>query len=910
MRMSILIYCFLISISLSQQIDVTFRYVKVPGENFTNVFVPGTMPNGTSNDWGPNSNGIISPGAPSQMTFSSSNDAYLKTYPLMVGDQHQYKLHFHYNSSGSDYSWIPDPVHPETTMDGYGNENSVLTISDPLFFQPVRHLNDQGMVDGLSIGIFTNSNIDSIRYKIGDNNYINEGYNFENGNFYAALNPVRSLFESYKIEVSINGQIFIAYDQPEITISEEVMPDFIKGGPNWINGDMYLSIYAPSQPVVQVIITEPGQSGSAVDAIVLKKDPTKEFSWWIKLDLPNGQYDYEYLLLDGTRLPDPYSRRIVDGRTRIEIGPGGVSTADDFDWESEGLYVRPKLDNLIIYELHVDDFAAMGNGLGKFDDIVDKLDYLQDLGINAIELMPITTIGGAHSWGYDISNHLSLNERYGSPYKLKSLVDQAHMRGIAVILDQVWNHVRGEGALYQLQKNYDLNPYLKSWTQTNLNENQESWGMEDLDHFNLKTVEYVNNVNKIFLDEYKIDGFRFDAGRYIGWDLSQPQYGLKAWTDALYDYDNNVIQIIEYLPSDPWLTNVLNISSSWHDSFHDRIKMDAHNQYNSTTDLMRQVIGLHEYSNVSIPYQNRNQAIKYMISHDEQSLIQEMVEFDNYTMEQALDRDKFYASILFTSLGIPMLWQGQEFGFKSGWTDENGDGDYDDEKLSYRPVDWSVLDTENGQSHFDHYKKLIHLRKSNPAISKGTFYDLFRYTDQSVIVYGYKDERIEGNNDQVVVIANFSTSDQIIQNVPFLSSGNWYSFLENQNDIYTSDGNYGEFQIDAKEAIVFTNEVQMLTVDEKINPEKFHILQAYPNPFNSSIKISFISTKDFNSTISIYDISGREINTFDQFPAHNGFNYFIWDGYDYYGSEVTSGIYIVKLASKDYSLSKKISLIK
>ncbi|GIR93772.1 hypothetical protein CM15mP94_1870 [bacterium] len=237
---------------------------------------------------------------------------------------------------------------------------------------------------------------------------------------------------------------------------------------------MYLCIYAPSQPVVQVIVTNAGQTGSAVDAIVLKKDPAQEFKWWIKLELPNGEYDYEYLLLDGTRLPDPYSRRIIDGKTRIEIGPGGVSTADDFNWESEGSYNRPNLEDLIIYELHVDDFAAMGNGLGKFSDVQNRLDYFQSLGINAIELMPITTIGGVHSWGYDLSSHLALNERYGTPYDLKSFVDQAHMRGIAVILDQVWNHVRREGALYQIQKNYDLNPYLKPWTQTNTNENQES----------------------------------------------------------------------------------------------------------------------------------------------------------------------------------------------------------------------------------------------------------------------------------------------------------------------------------------------------------------------------------------------------------------------------------------------------
>ena len=67
------------------------------------------------------------------------------------------------------------------------------------------------------------------------------------------------------------------------------MPSYLKEGPNWINGDMYLCIYAPSQPVVQVIVTNPGQTGSAVDAIVLKKDPAQEFKWWIKLELPNGE---------------------------------------------------------------------------------------------------------------------------------------------------------------------------------------------------------------------------------------------------------------------------------------------------------------------------------------------------------------------------------------------------------------------------------------------------------------------------------------------------------------------------------------------------------------------------------------------------------------------------------------------
>jgi hypothetical protein len=287
-----------------------------------------------------------------------------------------------------------------------------------------------------------------------------------------------------------------------------------------------------------------------------------------------------------------------------------------------------------------------------------------------------------------------------------------------------------------------------------------------------------------------------------------------------------------------------------------------------------------------------------------------MVVFDNYTMEQALERDKFYAAILFTSQGSPMLWQGQEFGFKSGWNDDNEDGDYDDEKLSYRPLDWSVLETEAGQNHYDYYKKLIMLRKNNFAFSKGEFYDLYRYSNQNVIVYGYKDERAEGDNDQVVVIANFSNSNQIIQNVPFLSSGNWYNFLEDGDDIYTSDGNYGEFSIDKKTAKIFTNKQQSLLVNQNAFPDRFHIFNAYPNPFNSSIEISFFTNEDVNGSLDIFDISGRLVRTFDFDKSDNGYISFKWNGYGDNLKEVPSGIYLVILKTDNFIVSNKISLIK
>ena len=899
----------LLNIIGAQSIDVTFRYVKKPTDNFVRVFIPGTMPSGSSNDWGPNSDGIISPNAPSQMIYNQNTDSYEKSYSLSVGNQEFYKVHYHFNQSGSENSWVPDPLNPNVTADEW--TNSILEVTDPLFFQPARHLDEQGLVDGLSLGVFTSMSLDSIRYSIGEELESTSGYTLENGVFYVSLDPPRSLYESYKIEAFINGQTYTAYDQPALDVVEEPKPDNIVMGPNWINGTMYLAIYAPYQPVVQVIITEPGVTGLASDAIVLKKDPNAEYIWWTELSLPIGTYDYEYLLVDGSRLADPLARRIVDGKTRIEIGPGGVSTADDYDWQSTN-YSRPGLENMVIYELHIDDFAAEGSGMGTFQDLENKLDYLHSIGVNAIELMPVYANNWSHSWGYDPIHHLALKELYGTPFDFKRLVDQAHLRGIAVLLDQVWNHIGSSGPLWRIQPDYGLNPYIKVWTETNLNEEQESWGQQDLDHFNPKTVEYVNQVNKIFVDEYRIDGFRFDAGRYIGWNFNQPELGLLAWTSELYEHDPSVIQTVEYLPSDPWLIDNTNIHSSWHDSFHDRTKNDVHNQYVSTLDIMRQMVQLHEYSSWDTPYSHFTQAVKYMISHDEQSVIQEMVEFAGYSLSEARERDRFYATVLFTSMGIPMLWQGQEFGFKSGWLDENGNGNWDEEKLDYRPIDWSLLDTDAGQEHLEHYKKLIALRKTNPAFSKGTFYDIYRYTQENVIVYGYKDERPEGNDDQVVVIANFSGNNETITNVPFLSSGQWYNALDSENDLYTADGNYGQYFIQSKHAVVYTNNEYQLDVtgDESELPQDFQILKAYPNPFNAKVTFEVVASKNTLGELTIFDISGKKIKSLKNINIQSGENNLSWEGRDDKGFSVSTGIYFISFKSDLGNQNQKILLVK
>ena len=905
--MRIILFSF--SFVFAQSLDVTFRYVENPNDDFVRVFVPGTMPSGTSNDWGPNSNGMISPNALSKMTYNQTTDSYEKTYSLNVGDEHLYKIHFHHNSSGSDYTWIPDPLNPLTTDDNW--TNSILQVSDPLFFQIARHISANGDVYGLSAGIFSSTGVDSIRYSTLADTLSGSEYYYDNGVLYIPFDSYLTVYDPIWVQALINGEWNTVCNFGEIEIIQEPMPEGIELGPNWLNNSMYLAVYAPSQPVMRVLVSEPGSPTDDSEALTMFKDPDVLDTWWIELNIPNGEYEYEYLLINGNRIADPFSRRLTNGRTRIDIGPGGISTADNFQWQALD-YVRPSLDTLIIYELHVDDFSAQGNGQGTFLDVIHRLDHLKASGINAIELLPITDFPGTHSWGYDPQLMSALEGNYGTPEEFKTLVDEAHSRGIAVIIDLVWNHIKSTSPIWEIQPDYDLNPYIKLHTDLNPNEAEGTWGMLDWDHFNPKTIEYINKVNRIWVDEYKVDGFRFDAMYMIGWDMQQQEFGIPAWSTSLHNYDSTIYQIAEHLPSNPWLIDNTDLSSGWHDSFHDRLLNDVHNQSLSTISIMRQIVGLHEYSDWGDPYSDRPQAVKYMVSHDEQSILQEMVTFNNYSIEEARERDKFYATVLFTSLGIPMLFQGQEFGLQTGWDDDNNNGNYDEEKLQYRPVDWSLLDTEIGQSHLEHYSTLARLRKSNPAFYNGTFYDLYRYTNEKVIVYGNKDESENNNNHQIVVIANFSSIERTVENVPFLSSGEWYNVLEPDDIISINDDNlYGEYSIPAKSAVVYSNsDLQLFTSKDSTTPSVYQTLECYPNPFNGKIKIKYNIDETSDINIKVYGVDGRFVKGFDMGKLSSGQYSFIWDGTNRNGNSLSTGIYIISLNTKNSIINKKVLFLK
>ena len=154
--------------------------------------------------------------------------------------------------------------------------------------------------------------------------------------------------------------------------------------------------------------------------------------------------EYKFVIRNGTETilrTDPYARDVLAPRKNSIICQSSESLNDSLQQSVNG-YKTPAIDELIIYELHVSTFSQRADGKpGDFYGIIDKLSFLKDLGINAIELLPVMAFEGDRSWGYEPAQPFAISRNYGGPAGLRKLVNAAHEHGIAVIVDVVYNHL-------------------------------------------------------------------------------------------------------------------------------------------------------------------------------------------------------------------------------------------------------------------------------------------------------------------------------------------------------------------------------------------------------------------------------------------------------------------------------------
>ena len=256
-------------------------------------------------------------------------------------------------------------------------------------------------------------------------------------------------------------------------------------------------IWAPDCRSVALCLEGP----SVRREIPLKRDPR---GWCeIVIDEAGPGTRYRYRIDDGLQVPDPASRFQPDDLH----GASEVIDPAAFPWENPGWQGRP-WEETVLYELHVGTFTPQGT----YQGVMDRLDYLVDLGVTAIELMPVADFPGRHDWGYNGAALYAPDASYGRPEELKTLIDAAHGRGLMVFLDVVYNHFGPEGN------------YLHTFASRFFDHDRHTpWGAAiNFDRPDSRDVRdfFIHNA-LYWIQEYRIDGLRFDAVHAIE-DRSTP----------------------------------------------------------------------------------------------------------------------------------------------------------------------------------------------------------------------------------------------------------------------------------------------------------------------------------------------------------------------------------------------------
>jgi 1,4-alpha-glucan branching enzyme len=455
------------------------------------------------------------------------------------------------------------------------------------------------------------------------------------------------------------------------------------------------------------------------DGSHLYKFRVRSKSWFFK---PNQLID----------IVDPYATDIDDstqnGVVRIK---NGQKIVDTYVWRHDDKPLPPDHE-LVIYEMHVGDFSGGEDdpyARGKYKNVVEKLDYFCELGVNAIELMPIKEYPGDHSWGYNPRHFFATESSYGSTTDLKQMIDQCHGRGIRVIVDSIYNHSEAESPLTQIDHDY--------WYHHDPRDSDNHWGPEfNYEHYdqNLGTYparKFIGDVVRYWIEEYHIDGIRFDAARQLA------NYDFMHWivdetkkTASMKPF----IDIAEHIPETTDITNVDGpMDSCWHESFYHTIKDHICGDRFDLKEL-KDVLDCKRQG-----FMGAVNVVNYLTSHDHERLMKELGDRDIFE-EAAFKRAKLGFVLLMTAVGIPMLWMGEEY------------GEYKPKTLESAKIDWTLLGNELNCDLFEYCKGLIHLRKSNHALYTENIEFFWEDPKSRVLAY----TRWNGEGSRVVVVANFS----------------------------------------------------------------------------------------------------------------------------------------------------------
>lgn len=532
--------------------------------------------------------------------------------------------------------------------------------------------------------------------------------------------------------------------------------------------------------------------------------------WWVQIDNLDASKEYAYqFLVDGKiRIADPYCEKILDPNNdsfisaitypSLKAYPLGKTSGivsvmqgaqTSYSW-AVPTFTRPAKNNLVIYELHLRDFLAAHD----YTTLKDTLNYLDRLGINAIELMPINEFEGNNSWGYNPSFYFALDKYYGTKNALKQLIDECHKRGIAVIVDMVLNHSFSQSPMVQLYYDQATGKPTTNNPWFNVDPTHPYNFGYDFNHGSEATKIFSKNVMKFWMQEYKIDGIRFDlskgftqknntdVGLWVAYDASRIAIW-KNYNDYIKAIDpNNFYVILEHFASDQEEKELAAQGMMlWNNLNHNATQ--ASMGFSTEADLSRGIYKSHGFT-------GSENLITYNESHDEERMMFKKLSFGNSsstynikTLATALKRQEMSAVFLLSMPGPKMLWQFEELGYDVSIA-QNG-------RIGEKPIKWEYNNISERKALYNAYSKMINLKIKNQAFTTTDF----EYNLGSAIKY----LKLNGNTSNVVIVGNFDVITQAAT-INFPASGTWTDQLTGTSinvtgGVYTATLASGEYHV-------------------------------------------------------------------------------------------------------------------
>ena len=477
---------------------------------------------------------------------------------------------------------------------------------------------------------------------------------------------------------------------------------------------------------------------------------------------------YKYVIRNGGQTlwkNDPRARMLTSS-----VGDSVVVDPADHDWQDAG-YQTPPFNEMVIYEMHVGTFEDVpGGGPGTFASVTSRLDYLADLGVNVIELMPISEFAGDFSWGYNYSHPYSVETAYGGITALRQLVDEAHQRGIVVLLDVLYNHWGPTDLDMWRFDGWSQGPYGGIYFYNDACNGPTPWGDTRPDFGRGEVRQYVRDNVMAWLSEAHVDGMRWDSTSNIrmgncgdlpeGWSLMQ-------WVNDEVDSSEPwKIQIAEDMYNAPneWITRPTGaggagFDSQWDALFVHPVRAAVETPDDNARDMWAVRNAIAQYYNGEA-----TQRVIFTESHDEvangRQRVPEEIWPGNAASWFSKKRSTLASTLVFTAPGIPMIFQGQEV-LEDGYFEDTD------------PVDWNKLTLFPGIHQL--YKDLIAMRRNLGGVTRGlTGNNLnVHHVNDGDKMIAFHRWHSGGAGDDVVVMANFRNQDWNAYRIGLPHPGLW-----------------------------------------------------------------------------------------------------------------------------------------